>query len=90
MPDIRVNTAKVRESGNDLIGIYNQIKTRKNAIYKILGEVVWEGEVKKSFDNTTRIDQNNFNSFLNDFYNFGDCLIKFSDYYEKTIKGVKK
>lgn len=95
MSEIHVDTAKIKECGQDIVDlsttlaeIINTMFNRINNINKVTGE--WVGSSATDFVNKANLDKNQYITMKNQIYQHGKYLIDYANEMENKITEVKR
>ncbi len=95
MTDIYVDTEKMRNCGNEILGLVEEFKTTIEVMFTRIENMPintkeWVGESSVLFANLASKDKIQYFNYATSLYKYGKYLIDCADYYEKILNTVRR
>ncbi len=90
MANLYVDTARLRENGERIISISNELSENFNQLFDRITNIPsksfeWVGEGANVFSNSVSKEKNNYISLKNNVYSYGKYLVDMAEELERTI-----
>ena len=91
MANLNVDTTKMRECGEDIMELSNELGENFEQLFTRLANIPaktyeWVGNSANTFAMKANIEKSNYVKLKNDIYRFGKHLVESADSIEETIK----
>ena len=95
MATVDINTNNIRQAGNDIISLTNEIKAILDDTFTMISNMCletgeWQGTSAEEFVSLANVDRSNYNRLNQEINNFGKYLIDYSNNMESLISRVDR
>ena len=95
MSTIDINTNNIRQTGNDIISLTNEIRAILDDTFTMISNMSletgeWQGTSAEEFVSLANVDKGNYNRLIQEINNFGKYLVNYSDEMESLIARVDR
>ena len=95
MNEIYIDTAKMKEKGQDIIDQVEELKITIDAMFNRIKNIPvstleWTGESANTFVTLAEADKVQYVNYANDLYKYGKYLKDCADYMDKQIDDVRR
>ena len=95
MSEIYVDTDKMRACGNEILALVEEFKATLDTMFTRIENVPiytkeWVGDSAMLFVSLANKDKVQYYNYATSLYKYGKYLIDCADYYDKTIKSVRR
>lgn len=93
--NVKVDTVKMRDAGNDILKYVNELKDLYNSMFLRIENIPestheWEGRSCNLYVESVRKEKIKYLSYLINLYKYGKFLIDSAEEYEKLIREIKR
>lgn len=95
MSTIDINSAYIKEAGNDIITLTREINELINDTFLLMENMTlksgeWQGDAAKYFASTAKMDKSNYLKLSNNINQYGKFLVDYASNMESVIARVRK
>lgn len=88
-----IDTAKMRDCGEDIILITKNIQESINGLFTRLSKIPlqskeWIGQAADEYVRKAKVDKAQYINFTEDLYRLGKLLVDYSYYFENDVKKI--
>ena len=95
MSEIYVDTVKMRECGNEILSLVEELKLTMQTMFSRIENMPtqtkeWIGDSSQYYVTLATHDKIQYMNHANDLYKYGKYLLDCADYFEKTSQSVRR